>query len=71
MTKAEIKQAIKKEKPKATLLFADNKKLAYHTMLLSGKMILFNVHYADMGDENRFRSTMDAKDLLKWITKEI
>lgn len=66
MNKNEIKKALYKEKPTATLYFEDDKTYSYDTTLLDESVIKFNVPISEMG-ENLFAKVLPAQLLIRWI----
>ncbi len=64
----EIKKALYKEKPLATLTLIRNGNANYSTKLEDGSDVLFEVPVSDMG-ESGFYPSMDAKLLIRWIVK--
>ena len=67
MTKTEIKKAIYKEKPMATLTHIKDGSAYYTTKLESGEVITFNIPVNDMGTAS-FYSEIEAKLLNRWIS---
>ena len=68
MTNIEIKKALYKEKPEASLLMI-RKGVAYYETSINGYVIYFEIPIDDMGDADFFPK-MDAKLLNRWITNE-
>ena len=61
----EIKKALLKQKPQASLAYI-RKGLAYYYADLSEMRVRFEIPVSDMGDAD-FGATMEAKLLLRWI----
>jgi len=66
MEKTEIKKALYKQNPTATLLFIQNGVAFYETSLDDGTVIYFDVPVSDMG-EAKFMAEVEAKFLIRWI----
>ncbi len=67
MTLTEIKKALYKEKPIATLTTKDEQEYRYVTLLESiNDFIAFRVPTKDMGD-HRFKDDEPAHLLIRWI----
>jgi len=62
----EVKKALYKEKPMATLLYIRKGSAYYFTVLASGQKVNFVVPVADMGDTD-YQAHMDAKLLIRYI----
>jgi hypothetical protein len=66
MEKNEIKKALYKQNPKATLDYIRKGNAYYFTVLEDGTRINFEVPVSDMGDAD-FLAHMDSKLLNRWI----
>lgn len=69
MTNNEIKKALYKEKPEASLLMISSGVAHYEASIDDGYVVYFNVPISDMGD-TRFYPIMDAKLLNRWLSGE-
>jgi len=66
MTNIEIKKALYKEKPEASLLMIRKGVAYYETSINNGYVVYFEVPIDDMGDADFF-PIMDGKLLNRWI----
>jgi hypothetical protein len=62
----EIKKALYRQKPKATIVFIRKNVAYYKTELTDGTKLRFEIPIKDMGDADFFPE-MEAKLLIRWV----
>lgn len=62
----EIKKALYRQKPKATIVFIRKNVAYYKTELSDGIKLRFEIPVEDMGDADFFPE-MEAKFLIRWV----
>jgi hypothetical protein len=69
MNKTEIKKALYKQQPEASLILVRGGFIHYECSLEDGTVLYFNVPVEDIGDAG-FYPVMEAKHLQRWLPDE-